>query len=196
MRAQSHPSADSGMKSEKSTPDRSVASAWKDSLNSKRATSSRLSTARRDGPSTRPARAALVIHRGLLPQMSRRRERVNHLIRERLSEIVLRDLTDPRVRGLVTITDVEVSPDLSNARVFVSAMGSDEERAATLEGLKSATRFLQNGLDRLALKRTPVLEIVPDDTMERADRILRLIDDAVSDGAPAPVDDSSDLATP
>ena len=128
--------------------------------------------------------------------MSRRRERVNHLIRERLSEIVLRDLTDPRVRGLVTITDVEVSPDLSNARVFVSAMGSHEERAATLEGLKSATRFLQNGLARLALKRTPALEIVPDDTMERADRILRLIDDAVSDGAPAPVDDSSDLAAP
>lgn len=128
--------------------------------------------------------------------MSRRTERVNQLIRERLSEIVLRDLTDPRVQGLVTITDVEVSPDLSNARVFVSAMGSDEERVATLQGLKSATRFLQNGLDRLALKRTPVLVIVPDDTMERADRILRLIDDAVSDGARAPVDDPSDLAAP
>ena len=128
--------------------------------------------------------------------MSRRTERVNQLIRERLSEIVLRDITDPRVQGLVTITDVEVSPDLSNARVFVSAMGTDEERTATLEGLKSATKFLQNGLDRLALKRTPVLVIVPDDTMERADRILRLIDDAVSDSDRSRIDGPSDVAAP
>jgi ribosome-binding factor A len=75
-------------------------------------------------------------------------------------------------------------------------MGPDKERTATLEGLKSATRFLQNGLDRLALKRTPVLVIVPDDTMERADRILRLIDDAISDNDHPPIDGPSDVAAP
>ncbi len=110
--------------------------------------------------------------------MSRRKERVNHLLRERLSEVVLRGLKDPRVRGLVTITEVDVSPDLSSARVFVSTMGTDDERAATIAGLRSATKFLQNSLDTLALKRTPSLVIIPDDTMERADRLLRLIDEA------------------
>ena len=110
--------------------------------------------------------------------MSRRTERVNQLLRERLSEIVLRDLKDPRVQGLVTITEVDVSPDLSSARVYVSAMGTAEERAATIEGLRSATRFLQSGLVRLSLKRTPSLLIVSDDTMERADRMMRLIDSA------------------
>ena len=121
--------------------------------------------------------------------MSRRTERVNHLLRERLSEVVLRDIKDPRVRGLVTVTEVDVSPDLGSARVFVSAMGTDEERAATMEGLRSAAKFLQGSLDGLSLKRTPSLVIVPDDTMERAERMLRLIDGANrSDRGPAPGD--------
>ena len=117
--------------------------------------------------------------------MSRRTERVNQLIRERLSEIILRDLKDPRVQGLVTITEVDVSPDLGSARVYVSTMGNDEERAATITGLRSATKFLRSGLDRLSLKRTPDIVIVPDDTMERADRLLRVIDGAISESGRA-----------
>ena len=114
--------------------------------------------------------------------MSRRIERVNNLLRERLSEVVLHGIKDPRVRGLVTITEVDVSPDLSSARVFVSTMGPDDERAATIEGLRSAAKFLQGSLGGLSLKRTPSLVIVPDHTMERAERLLHLIDGANQTG--------------
>jgi ribosome-binding factor A len=113
--------------------------------------------------------------------MTRRTERINQLLRECLSKMVLHDLKDPRVQGLVTVTEVDVSPDLSTARVYVSAMGTTDERASTIEGLTSAKKFLQRGLIRLSLKKTPNLVIVPDDTMERADRMLRLIDEANRD---------------
>lgn len=107
--------------------------------------------------------------------MSRRTARVNDLLRERLSELLQRELKDPRISGLVSITAVEVSPDFRTARVYVSVLGTTEDRATTLQGLRSAAGFLHRGLESLALRRVPELSFVSDESMERGDRLSRLI---------------------
>jgi ribosome-binding factor A len=118
--------------------------------------------------------------------------RVNEAIREVIGEVVSKELKDPRV-GFVTVTDVKTSPDLSQARVYVSALDSggqaisSSDREATLAGLRSAHGYLQHRLaDELHLKRTPVLSFLYDDTTERALRVGELIDAA---GGPAAGED-------
>jgi ribosome-binding factor A len=106
-----------------------------------------------------------------------RMRRVNEAMREVLSSHITRNLKDPRI-GFVTVTAVETSPDLSAARVFVSVLGDDAERAEAIDGLASAHGPLQGHIAReLRLKRTPTLTFVEDDTALRADRIERLIDE-------------------
>jgi ribosome-binding factor A len=106
-----------------------------------------------------------------------RMRRVDEAMREVLGAAVS-DLKDPRV-GFVTVTDVKTSPDLRQARVFVSVLGDPAERSATLDGLASAHGVLQGRVAReLRMKRTPTLEFVYDDTAERADRLTRLMDEA------------------
>ena len=108
-----------------------------------------------------------------------RMRRVDEAVREVLSDALgQEDLKDPRI-GFVTVTDVKTSADLRHARVFVSVLGSHEERDRTLEGLRSAHGILQRRVaDELRLKRTPALEFTFDDTAERAERIERLLRDA------------------
>jgi ribosome-binding factor A len=110
-----------------------------------------------------------------------RMRRVDEAIRQVLGDAVAGDLKDPRV-GFVTVTDVRTSPDLRQARVYVSVLGanggaSDEtEREATLDGLCSGHGFLQARIAReLHLKRTPTLEFIYDDTTDRALRVEELI---------------------
>jgi ribosome-binding factor A len=110
-----------------------------------------------------------------------RMRRVDEAIRQVLGDAVAGDLKDPRV-GFVTVTDVRTSPDLRQARVYVSVLGanggaSDEtEREATLDGLRSGHGFLQARIAReLHLKRTPTLEFLYDDTTDRALRVEELI---------------------
>jgi ribosome-binding factor A len=103
-----------------------------------------------------------------------RMRRVNEAVREVLSDS-MKLLKDPRV-GFVTVTDVRTSPDLRHAKVFVSVLGSDEEREATMDGLASAHGLLQSVVNReLRIKRTPTLEFVYDDTAERAARLERIL---------------------
>ncbi|HEU4976713.1 MAG TPA: 30S ribosome-binding factor RbfA [Baekduia sp.] len=109
--------------------------------------------------------------------------RVDEAVREVLGDAVSRDLKDPRV-GFVTITEVRTSPDLRHARVFVSVLGTPDEQAATLEGLRSAHGILQGRVAReLRLKRTPALTFELDDIAERAARLEALIDQVQEDGA-------------
>jgi ribosome-binding factor A len=110
-----------------------------------------------------------------------RMRRVDEAIRQVLGDAVAGDLKDPRV-GFVTVTDVRTSPDLRQARVYVSVLGanggaSDEtERETTLDGLRSGHGFLQARIAReLHLKRTPTLEFIYDDTTDRALRVEELI---------------------
>jgi ribosome-binding factor A len=103
--------------------------------------------------------------------------RVDEAVREVLGDAVSKDLKDPRV-GFVTVTQVRTSPDLRHARVFVSVLGTPDERAATLDGLRSAHGLLQARIAReLRLKRTPALEFALDETAERAARLEALIED-------------------
>ena len=106
-----------------------------------------------------------------------RMRRVDEAIREVLSDAVFSDLKDPRI-GFVTVTDVKTSPDLRRARVFVTVLGTEDERAASLAGLQSAHGILQRRVNaELRMKRTPTLEFVYDDTTDRVMRMEELLDD-------------------
>lgn len=102
--------------------------------------------------------------------------RVNESVRQVLAE-TLPGLKDPRI-GLVTITGVDTAPDLRYATVYVSVLGSERKRTATLAGLDAAHGLLQARLAReLRLKRTPQLTFEYDPTVERGMRMSRLIDE-------------------
>lgn len=103
----------------------------------------------------------------------RRNVRVADLLREELSLLVQRQVKDPRVGGLVSITLVEPSGDLRHARVFVSVLASPEERKTALAGLQAASGFLQHELrQRLDLKRIPSLSFHADESLERGAHLL------------------------
>jgi ribosome-binding factor A len=105
-----------------------------------------------------------------------RMRRINASVRRVLSEAML-ELKDPRI-GFVTVTGVETSPDLQQARVFVSVLGSERKRKATLAGLGAAHGVLQARLgSELRMKRTPTLTFEYDPTVERGVRMTRLIDE-------------------
>jgi ribosome-binding factor A len=102
--------------------------------------------------------------------------RVNEALREVIS-IGLGSLKDPRI-GFVTVTDVRASPDLRQATVYVSVLGSPLRRERALAGLESARGILQGRVNReLHLKRTPQLVFEYDPTVDRAARLSKLIDD-------------------
>src|SRR5205085_12590995 len=102
--------------------------------------------------------------------MSERMRRVNESVRQVLAD-ALPELTDPRI-GLVTVTGVDTAPDLRHATVFVSVLGSEKKRTATLLGLKAAHGVLQSRLAReLRLKRTPQLTFEYDPSVERGVRM-------------------------
>jgi ribosome-binding factor A len=107
--------------------------------------------------------------------------RVDEAVREVLGDAVTQDLKDPRV-GFVTVTEVRTSADLRQARVFVSVFGTEDEQAATLEGLASAHGILQARIAReLRMKRTPALEFRLDDTAEKAAKLEAIIEDVTED---------------
>jgi ribosome-binding factor A len=106
-----------------------------------------------------------------------RMRRVNEAVREVLSARLAEGLDDPRI-GFVTVTSVETSPDLRHARVYVSVLGSEAEREATLAGLESAHGLLQQSIaGELRMKRTPTLQFVFDASIERGMRITELLED-------------------
>ncbi len=114
--------------------------------------------------------------------MTRRTERLNDLIREEISKLLQREVKDPRLDCFLTITRVNTSPDLRFAKVFVSIMGSDEEKKEALKGLASASGFLQRKLmGRLSIRRMPQLSFYKDDSIEQAAHILHLMQEVATD---------------
>jgi ribosome-binding factor A len=111
-----------------------------------------------------------------------RMRRVNEAVREVLSGQIAEGLKDPRI-GFVTVTGVDTSPDLRRARVYVSVLGSSDERQAALDGLQSSAGFLQGKVgEELRMKRTPTLEFEYDDSIDRGMRISELLDKEESGG--------------
>lgn len=117
--------------------------------------------------------------------MTRRTRQVGEFLREELTDIIRREVSDPRI-GFFTVTRVDVPPDLRSARVFVSVLGTDEEREATLTALRSATGFIKHHLrPRLRMRQIPDLDFRDDRSMEYAETIGRVLRD-LTDQAVAP----------
>lgn len=105
-----------------------------------------------------------------------RLEKINSLLREEIGSIIQRDLKDPRI-GFVSILEVRTSPDLREARVFVSVFAEEEDKRKTIKGLKSASGFIHNEIkDRLRLRHIPNIIFELDDSIEKGAHILELID--------------------
>ena len=116
--------------------------------------------------------------------MAHRIERVNSLIRQEISELLQRQVKDPRLGNLITVIDVSTSSDLRHAKIFVSRMGSEEEKQETLSVLAAASGFFRNELaKRLRLRRIPELSFQWDDSIERGDYLSQLIDEVSSDSS-------------
>lgn len=110
-------------------------------------------------------------------------------IQRDLAEVIRRELKDPRV-GLVTITGVEVSRDLSHAKVYVSALEAQEAHRATVEALQHAAGFLRARLSHsLRVRQVPELHFVFDEAVERGIRLSQLIDSALDSGRHGSSDD-------
>ena len=109
--------------------------------------------------------------------MAHRIERVNHLIRREISELLCREVKDPRLDSFVAVTDVFTSSDLKYARVFVSSMDDNQEREEILAALNSAAGFLRNELTkRVRMRRIPELSFKWDDSIQRGAHLLKIID--------------------
>ena len=115
---------------------------------------------------------------------SRRQQRVNDLLREELSE-AMRGLRDPRLSGLTSITEVSVTPDLRSAIVYVSTLGTDDQRDDAVEGLRAAASRLRHELKSSlrTMKYIPFMTFQRDDSIEAGNRLLDLMRD--SDGPDA-----------
>ena len=127
--------------------------------------------------------------------MTQRTARIDELLREEISDVLRREVDDPRI-GFATITDVEVSPDLSHANVWVSVIGSAPERKQTLRALSHAMPFVRGRLGRLRLKKIPQLHIKEDDSAERGTRVLAILDDLGQGGEGAVPELEETLPTP
>jgi ribosome-binding factor A len=109
--------------------------------------------------------------------MSQRIDRVDELLRQEIGRILAKDVGDPHI-GFATVTDVETTPDLRHARVWVSVIGGAPERAETLAALERAMGYVRRELGvRLRIKRIPALHVTLDDSAERGTRVLRIIEE-------------------
>lgn len=125
---------------------------------------------------------------------SYRVERINETIKEILSELLLRAIKDPRV-GMVTITAVRVSSDLSSAKVHYSVMGDEVEKAETEKGMRSAKNFMRTAVaNQLKLRSAPELIFVYDDSLDKSFAIEEALKKTKSE--PARKDDSPDIDSP
>jgi ribosome-binding factor A len=109
--------------------------------------------------------------------MAHRIERVNSLIRQEISELIQRQAKDPRLGGLVSVTEVATAPDLKYARVFISGICDEAKKKEILEVLVAASGFLRSELARrLRMRHIPELDFRWDDSIEKGAHILKLID--------------------
>ncbi|HIK07580.1 MAG TPA: 30S ribosome-binding factor RbfA [Trichormus sp. M33_DOE_039] len=108
---------------------------------------------------------------------NRRVSRVAELIKREVSQMLLNGIKDDRVgTGMVSVTDVDVSGDLQHAKIYVSIYGTEEAKAETMAGLKSATGFVRSELGaRVRLRRTPEVVFIEDRSIERGTKVLSLL---------------------
>ena len=119
--------------------------------------------------------------------MSQRTQKIAEAIRREVSDLLLRGLKDSRVReGLASVTDVEVSGDLSHAKIFISVYGTDEESALTMEGLNSAAGYIRGVVGRrLNIRHAPDLHFELDESLQRGSRVIALLNQLKEGEGPA-----------
>jgi ribosome-binding factor A len=109
--------------------------------------------------------------------VSRRTLRLNRAIQQEISRLLEKDLNDPRLSSLISITDVSITEDLRHVRVYVSVMGDAEAQSQTIEGFKAATGFIRKEVSsNLRMKHAPEFAFEYDDSIERGAAVLELID--------------------
>ena len=113
--------------------------------------------------------------------MTTRQDRISHLLTEAVSEIIQRELKDPRL-GFITVTDAEITADLRHAKVFVSVMGSEEQRAESMGVLRRAEHFVRQVLGkRWTMKVLPEIKFELDTSVDHGIRILELLEQIKQD---------------
>ena len=109
--------------------------------------------------------------------MSRRVERINEQLRQEISQLLLRQIKDPRLSGVISVTQVHTSGDLRSALVLISVMGDTAVKQSALEGVQSAAAFIRRELrGRLAMRYTPFLRFDLDDSLEHGEHLLHIMD--------------------
>jgi ribosome-binding factor A len=127
-----------------------------------------------------------------MPREFPRTRRLGEQIRRELAELMGHELKDPRI-AMASITAVEVSRDLAHARIYVTVIGTQAERCATVEALNHAAGFLRHGLgERLMVRTVPQLRFIYDESVERGARLESLIDEVVAADRRARLDDADD----
>ncbi len=107
---------------------------------------------------------------------TRRMQRINDQIRDELADLLAREVEDPRIRGVISVTGVETAPDLSVARIYVSVLGTEDEARQTVEHLRRAAPFFRRALaSRLNLRHTPELDFRHDRSIAEGARIEQLL---------------------
>ena len=113
--------------------------------------------------------------------MSHRIERVNQLIRQEISDLLRREVKDPRLSQFIAVTEVATSPDLRNAKVYISFISDEQQKQDALDALAGASNFFRKEMARtLRLRRIPELSFHWDNSIERGVHIMNLIDDVNS----------------
>jgi ribosome-binding factor A len=109
--------------------------------------------------------------------MQYRSHRLAEELKNEISAVIAQEIHDPRV-GFATVTEVKVSPDLRHARILISVFGSSEEKKQTLDALTNASGFIRRQIgSRIRLRHTPELTFAYDESVERGDRMMKLIDE-------------------
>ena len=104
--------------------------------------------------------------------------RINVEVQKELSSLISREIKDPRINPMTSVVSVEVSPDLKTAKVYISVLGDEESKAATLKGLRSAASYMRGQLARtLNMRNTPELTFVIDNSIEYGVNMSKLIDE-------------------
>lgn len=117
-------------------------------------------------------------------------DRVNALLRERIGEVVMTELSDPRLSSVISVMRVVTSSDLRRAKVYISVLGDDEQKQKSLLALTSASGFINRSVKKgINLKYMPFLAFELDNSIEKGSELLGLIDEAMAG-------ETSDQATP
>ena len=129
--------------------------------------------------------------------MSQRTERVDELLRQEIGALLAKEIADPRI-GFATITDVETSPDLRHAKVWVSVIGGKADRDETLRAMQQSMGYVRHELGRrLRIRRIPELHVRLDDSAERGTRLLHLLNELEAGADPQAIEPFTDsLPTP